>query len=391
MSSGLRAPLRLPVLLLTLIACVASGAVDVGADRSPGGGRRVRYTHFGGWTNHPHQMRASGSTITARSMVTARSTITARSTATARSTVTARPTITAKESVVGGTSASIAGFPFLVALYDPRTGSPAAGFFCGGVIVDSIHVVTAAHCIVEAPGRSLPADRIAVLAGSTTLAPLQPGSVTDSVQASSFDARYDPSTSDYDVGLLRLARPLWPGQVPPSVNGVSRIAPLAPDPALAAGHGNPNVTPPVVVTASGWGDLNPAPADRPSYPMSLHAVRMPLVSDGLCEAQYSTIEQPITPRMICAGGGRTRMDTCYGDSGGPLLADSQAPAHPPYDYVLVGLVDFGNGCAQSGYAGVYTRISSPEVMRFLSSGVSRAPRSVAARTRHKKKRHKRHL
>jgi secreted trypsin-like serine protease len=295
-------------------------------------------------------------------------------------------------SVVGGSDASIADFPFLVALYDPHAGSPAVGFFCGGVIIDATHVATAAHCIVEASGaRALPAGKIAVLAGSTTLAPEQPGSVTDLVQAGSFDSHYNAATSDYDVALLRLARPLWPGQAPPSVNGVSRIAPLAPDGAVAAAHGNPNVTPAVVVTASGWGDLNPAPAGRPSYPMSLHAVRMPLISDGLCEEQYALIEQPITPRMICAGGGRLHPDTCYGDSGGPLLADREYPPHPPDDYVLVGLVDFGNGCAQSGYAGVYTRISSPDVMRFLSSGVGHGLRSVASRVRHKKKRHKRHL
>jgi trypsin len=298
-------------------------------------------------------------------------------------------TVAARDAVVGGSNASIADFPFLVALYDPSAGSPAAGFFCGGVILDATHVVTAAHCIVEASGRSAPAGRIAVLAGSTTLAPLQSGSVTDPVLASTFDARYDPSTSDYDVGLLKLARPLWAGQAPPSVNGVSRIAPLALDAARAAAYGDPNVAPPVTVTASGWGDLSPAPADRPSYPLGLRAVRMPLVPDEVCEQQYTAIEQPITARMICAGGGRSHLDTCYGDSGGPLLADSQTPAHPPQDYVLVGLVDFGNGCAQSDYAGVYTRISSPEVMRFLSAGVGRAPRSVLARVRHKKKRHRR--
>lgn len=295
----------------------------------------------------------------------------------------------ARASVVGGSSASIADFPFIVALYDPRAGSPAAGFFCGGVILDATHVATAAHCVVEASGGSLGMGRVAVLAGSTTLAPVQAGSVTDPVQESLFDRRYEPVSSDYDVALLRLARPLWSGAAP-SVNGVSRIAPLSPDQAMAARYGDPNAPSAVTVTAGGWGDVNPAPTGRPSYPMGLRAVRMPLVSDGLCETQYGLIEQPITPRMICAGGGRAHLDTCYGDSGGPLLADSSSPPHPPSDYVLVGLVDFGNGCAQSGFAGVYTRIASPEVIRFLESGAGRSPRSIASRVKHKKKRHKRH-
>ena len=301
----------------------------------------------------------------------------------------ATPLTLARTSVVGGAGVSIAELPFAVALYDPRAGSPAAGFFCGGVIVDALHVATAAHCVVEASGGSLGAGRVAVLAGSSTLAPLQPGSVTDLVQSSSFDRRYEPASSDYDVALLTLARPLWAGSAP-AVNGVSRIAPLPPDRAMAARYGNPNAPSAVTVTAGGWGDVNPAPDGRPSYPMGLRAVRMPLVTDGLCEEQYAFIEQPITPRMICAGGGRSHLDTCYGDSGGPLVADSSAPAHPPSDYVLIGLVDFGNGCAQSGFAGVYTRIASTEVTSFLDSGVNRSLRSIASRVKHKKKRHKRH-
>ncbi|MGN6371370.1 MAG: serine protease [Solirubrobacteraceae bacterium] len=347
MSRGSWAHLRPHALLSALLACVVTCALAVCPAGSPSALERVR----------------------------------------AQRTAVALPL--ARASVVGGTGASIAGLPFVVALYDPRAGSPAAGFFCGGVIVDATHVATAAHCVVEASGGALGAGRVAVLAGSTTLAPVQAGSVTDPVQASTFDRRYEPASSDYDVALLKLARPLWSGATP-SVNGINRIAPLSPDQAMAARYGNPNAPSAVTVTAGGWGDVNPAPGGRPSYPMGLREVRMPLVSDGMCEEQYAFIEQPITPRMICAGGGRSHLDTCYGDSGGPLVADSSSPPHPPSDYVLVGLVDFGNGCAQSGFAGVYTRIASAEVMRFLESGVGRTPRSIASQVKHRKKRHKRH-
>ena len=297
----------------------------------------------------------------------------------------------AKASIVGGSGALIASFPFQVALYDPQAGSPAAGFFCGGIIIDATHVVTAAHCIAGGGGRPAgAAGGVAVLAGSSSLDPPDPGSVRDPVQSSALDSHYNPVSSDYDVALLTLAHPLWSSSTAPSVNGLNTIAPLPLDPAKASAHDNPNLTPAVTATASGWGDVNPAPGHGASYPTGLRSVRMPLVSDSLCEEQYSLIEQPITSRMICAGGGRSHLDTCYGDSGGPLVVDQETPARPPDDYVLVGLVDFGNGCSQPGYAGVYTRITSPEIVRFLTLGIGHPTGPIGSQARHKKhkKRHR---
>jgi secreted trypsin-like serine protease len=289
-------------------------------------------------------------------------------------------------SIIGGAGASISSFPFQVALYDTQAGSPAAGFFCGGVIIDATHVITAAHCVVGSSGNP---GEMAVLAGSTSLDYLQPGSVRDPVQASTFDSHYNPVSSEDDIAMLTLARPLWSGSTAPSVDGTTTIAPLPLDPGAAAAYGNPNLSPAILATASGWGDTNPAPGHTPSYPTSLRAVQMPLVSESLCEEQYAVIEQPFSPSMICAGGSKSHVDTCYGDSGGPLVVDRDSPARPPEDYVLVGLVDFGNGCAQPGYAGVYTRIASPSIMSFLSSGAGHLVGPVGSQAKHRKrKKHK---
>lgn len=288
-------------------------------------------------------------------------------------------------SIVGGQGASIAQFPFQVALYDARAGAPAAGFFCGGVIVDATHVATAAHCV---SGVQAGSAQLAVLAGSGSLQP-EAGSVRDAVRSIAVDPHYSPVTSSFDVALLTLAAPLWPGAGAPSPDGVARIAPVELDRARASAYADPNASPARTVVASGWGDVNPAPGHVPSYPGRLRSVRLALVSDATCEEEYSAIEQPITASMICAGGGRARLDTCYGDSGGPLLVDQDNPPRPPQDYVLAGLVDFGNGCAQPGYAGVYTSVANYEVMAFLMSGIGRGPRSVVAQAKHKKKHKKR--
>ncbi len=115
---------------------------------------------------------------------------------------------------------------------------------------------------------------------------------------------------------------------------------------------------------------------------------MPLVGESLCQEEYAAIEQTITPRMLCAGSARPRADSCYGDSGGPLVVDRDSPARPPADYMLVGLVDFGNGCAQPGFAGVYTRIADPAIAHFLASDVAHRAKVAVRKPGRKRKRHR---
>jgi secreted trypsin-like serine protease len=299
------------------------------------------------------------------------------------------PSPRAHASIVGGAEVSIANFPFQVALYDPQAGSPAAGFFCGGVILDANHIATAAHCLLGGgSGRRLSAPaEIEVLAGSSRLSPTDPGSVRDPVASAAYDPRYNPFTSDYDVGVLTLSRRLWSGPAP-KLDGADTIAPLPASAALAEGYGNPNAEHAIVATTSGWGDTNAAPGEPPSYPLGLRSAHVSLTSEWLCGEEYGSIEQTITPRMICAGEASHRTDSCYGDSGGPLVVDRDTPADPPSDYVLIGLVDFGNGCAQAGYPGVYSRISDPEIAGFLNSGgLSKA--RLASKRPSRKKRHRR--
>jgi secreted trypsin-like serine protease len=292
----------------------------------------------------------------------------------------------AHTSVIGGAGVSISRFPFQVALYDPAAGSPMAGFFCGGVIVDATHVITAAHCLAGGGhGRGSVSREVAVLAGSTRLDRPDPGSVRDPAASVSVDPYYNPYTNDYDVGVVALARPLWSGPTAPSVGAGGAIAPLAIDTAAAARYDESSAT---LATVSGWGDTNPAPAGAPSYPGALRANTVPLVSEALCQEEYAAIEQTITPRMLCAGSSKPRADSCYGDSGGPLVVDRGSPARPPVDYVLVGLVDFGNGCAQPGFAGVYTRIADPAIAHYLASDVGHRAKVAVRRPGHKRKRHR---
>ena len=70
----------------------------------------------------------------------------------------------------------------------PRRARRSAGFFCGGVIVDATHVITAAHCLAGGGhGRGSVSGEVAVLAGSTRLDRPDAGSVRDPAASVSVD------------------------------------------------------------------------------------------------------------------------------------------------------------------------------------------------------------
>ena len=59
---------------------------------------------------------------------------------------------------------------------------------------------------------------------------------------------------------------------------------------------------------------------------------------------------------MCAGYDNGKVDTCTGDSGGPLICRTNL--NDPYSFTLTGVVSWGFECAQVGTPGVYTRVSS---------------------------------
>ena len=69
--------------------------------------------------------------------------------------------------------------------------------------------------------------------------------------------------------------------------------------------------------------------------------------------------------MVCAGFQSGGVDTCFGDSGGPLEAPLQGGG-----YRLVGITGWGKGCAEAGFPGVYTRVAGPTMRSLISSDLS---------------------
>lgn len=67
-------------------------------------------------------------------------------------------------------------------------------------------------------------------------------------------------------------------------------------------------------TIIGWGKMRNNDITGTNV---LHAAEIPIISTEECKNVY--IDYKITKNMFCAGHKRGRIDTCAGDSGGPLL------------------------------------------------------------------------
>ena len=101
------------------------------------------------------------------------------------------------------------------------------------------------------------------------------------------------------------------------------------------------------------------PADGDVHPECLRAAKVPLMNQAECRRLYRDSSSGLIDGQICAGysgGGFVRsgwktckypgmVDTCHGDSGGPLACRSGDGV-----YKLVGVVNWGGGkCGEVGY------------------------------------------
>ena len=82
---------------------------------------------------------------------------------------------------------------------------------------------------------------------------------------------------------------------------------------------------------------------------------VPISNINACANAYASAGDFVDPAtMVCAGYADGGVDGCYGDSGGPMQAPLLGGG-----YRLVGLTSWGEGCAEPGFPGVYTRVADP--------------------------------
>lgn len=232
------------------------------------------------------------------------------------------------ERIIGGTVARAGAWPWQVAILTATESDNYQAQFCGGTLIASRWVLTAAHCLVDDYGAAVAARTIHVLVGTQSLS--SGGQRVPASRVIVHDGYNDESMVN-DIALIELSRAVTQRTIGMVTTANERTL----------------TAPGVRAVFVGWGDTDIDPEVLEGAE-DLLQVTMPIVSDALCQAVYD----PFLPTQLCAGERLGGKDTCQGDSGGPLFVPN-----PAGGYLLGGVVSYGDGCAQAGKYGVYTRVS----------------------------------
>jgi trypsin len=258
--------------------------------------------------------------------------------------------------IIGGTTTTIAQYPWQAAVvYDPAKvgGNPFQRQFCGGSVITQYIVLTAGHCIHGTDPQNnsdLDPDDVNVVLGQTTLSTAPPSSEFD-VQGVAKQDTYDDSfgpgqgVPSNDVGYLVLQTP-YNATTPIDIAGSSEGAlwdPASPE------------------QITGWGATAESGPGSGGSDTLRHAT-VPIVTDSACADDYGTFFNSST--MVCAGFPQGGVDTCFGDSGGPMQAAIGGGA-----YRLVGITSWGEGCAQPNAPGVYARVAGDPLRPTVANKV----------------------
>ncbi|XP_078048817.1 chymotrypsin-2-like [Augochlora pura] len=210
--------------------------------------------------------------------------------------------------IVGGHDAPAGKFPYQVSLKNNGR------HFCGGSIIDSRHILTAAHCVVGI--NNLKA--ITVQAGTTHLSAR--GDV-HTVEKITRHPHYDSGKLINDVAVIRVHKAIGFTHLVKSVKLASSN--------VAAGS---------TVVLSGWGRLKAGGA----VPDHLQEINLKVISQAQCQKSHSNIKNSHICTYTKHGQG-----ACNGDSGGPLV----------HNGVQVGIVSYGRPCGV-GSPDVFTKVSA---------------------------------
>ncbi|XP_050314409.1 proclotting enzyme-like [Anthonomus grandis grandis] len=224
--------------------------------------------------------------------------------------------------IVGGHNADLNEWPWIAALFNNGRQ------FCGGSLIDSTHILSAAHCVAHMS--SWDVARLTVRLGDHNIKTnSEVKHVEKRVKRVVRHKGFDSRTLYNDIAILTLDSPV-------EFNSVIRPVCLP----SSGGRDWAGSTGTVI----GWGSIR----ESGPQPSVLQEVNIPIWSNTECRQKYGhAAPGGIVEHMLCAG--RANKDSCSGDSGGPLMVNNGR-------WTQVGIVSWGIGCGKGQYPGVYTRV-----------------------------------
>lgn len=263
--------------------------------------------------------------------------------------------------VIGGSDAISPGqWEFTVNLVLSGTGR------CGGVLVSpqirgtgsdkfisewrvgskkNLWVLTAAHCVTDGLGNDTAASDIMVRAGVRNLDGVTTPTILKVEQVFPHES-YDPSQGanfSNDIALLKLEQPI-PADIQVSEMHSISLPTLRNRVDLFKSG--------VRHVVNGWGII-----DTGNVTSQLQTAAVPFLEQKYCYENYQSIYGDIPIGAYCAGWVEGGVDSCGGDSGGPIFFAGNKGRVPYSNHpILTGLVSWGRGCANPGFPGIYTDI-----------------------------------
>ncbi|XP_072175569.1 uncharacterized protein [Diadema setosum] len=228
-----------------------------------------------------------------------------------------RPVFTQRQDrIVGGVDSSLGEWPWIGSL---RRGTSIHQ--CGASLINEEWAITAAHCVGAFDTLTVGDIEISIETAYHHVTSIEIISHPDFTNVAGGD----------DIALLRLIDPV------PEFDDYVRPICLA-----TIGDEIENYK---TCYVAGWG----AVIEGGSTVDALQQAVVGLIPDSDCAIAYPEFR---ADSMICAGYQAGEVDTCSGDSGGPLMCEGTDGR-----WHLVGITSYGNGCARPSFPGVYTRVS----------------------------------